>query len=206
MPVERKPKREYDLFDTYVRKLTEDGINDELVQTLNNITHALGKELAIKSRLVADSSDKKTVTPDEISGAVKLCLSGYLRKSAHKNGIDAVNLYKHNKKFETQGRQTGATQSGLVFPPARIRRLFLEKNACGRVSETASVYLAAVLQYVCEEMLETSNKVKKDNSKRKRINVRDLRIAVETDRDLLELVKNMNIHFDGGVLPKNATI
>lgn len=63
----------------------------------------------------------------------------------------------------------------------------------------SSVYLAAVLEYLVAEVLELSATAAKDN-KRKRIIPRHITLAVRTDSELQDLMKNVTF-LEGGVLP-----
>ncbi len=53
-------------------------------------------------------------------------------------------------------RKTQASRAGLIFPVGRIGRYIREKNFASNVSADAPVYLAAVMEYLCAEMLEIS--------------------------------------------------
>jgi len=63
----------------------------------------------------------------------------------------------------------------------------------------APVYLAAVLEYLCAEILELAGNAARDN-KKSRIIPRHITLAVKNDEELNKLLGNVTIAA-GGVLP-----
>mmetsp|Transcript_5555 Transcript_5555/g.11683 ORF Transcript_5555/g.11683 Transcript_5555/m.11683 type:complete len:92 (-) Transcript_5555:1579-1854(-) len=63
----------------------------------------------------------------------------------------------------------------------------------------APVYLAAVLEYLCAEILELAGNAARDN-KKSRIVPRHITLAVKNDEELNKLLGNVTIAA-GGVLP-----
>ena len=66
-------------------------------------------------------------------------------------------------------------------------------------SGTAPVFLAAVLEYLCAEILELAGNAATDN-KMKRIKPRHLQLAIRNDEELNKLLGGVTIA-EGGVLP-----
>ncbi|XP_037027596.1 histone H2A-like [Bradysia coprophila] len=90
-------------------------------------------------------------------------------------------------------------RSGLVFPVGRLERYMRKGNYAERIGSGASVYFAAVLEYLTAEVLELSGDAARDN-KRSRITPRHLQLAVRNDDELNTLLSNVTIS-QGGVLP-----
>ena len=89
-------------------------------------------------------------------------------------------------------KQNVSTKAGLVFKASRIGRKLKSSKMFGRVSKTAPIYLTAVLEYVCAEILE----VAKDNAiseKKKRIMPKHIKFGIDNDVDLKMMFKNMII-------------
>ena len=103
-------------------------------------------------------------------------------------------------KGKTGGKATSkSVKAGLQFPVARIGR-YLKKGKFGtRVGAGAPVYLAAILEYLCAEILELAGNAARDN-KKSRIIPRHIQLAVRNDEELNELLGGVTIA-SGGVLP-----
>jgi histone H2A len=68
-----------------------------------------------------------------------------------------------------------------------------------RVGAGAPVYLSAVLEYLCAEILELAGNAARDN-KKARIVPRHIQLAVRNDEELNKLLGDVTIA-SGGVLP-----
>lgn len=90
-------------------------------------------------------------------------------------------------------------RSGLEFPVGRIERYLRKGNYAERIGTGASVYCAAILEYLVAEILELSGDAARDN-KRTRITPRHLQLAIRKDGELDQLLSNVTIS-QGGVVP-----
>ena len=90
-------------------------------------------------------------------------------------------------------------RAGLQFPVGRIARFLREGRYSPRVGAGAPVYMGAVLEYLCAEILELAGNAARDNS-RKRIIPRHIQLAVRNDEELNKLLGGATIA-QGGVLP-----
>uniref|UniRef100_A0A8D0KN21 Histone H2A n=1 Tax=Salvator merianae TaxID=96440 RepID=A0A8D0KN21_SALMN len=104
----------------------------------------------------------------------------------------------HVKKPE-KTVSTKSAKAGLCFPVGRIGRLLKKGNYANRIGTEASVYLAAVLEYLTAEILELSGNAAHEN-KKKRIGPRHIQLAVRNDDELNKLFSGVTIS-EGGVLP-----
>ncbi|XP_041726766.2 late histone H2A.2.2 [Coregonus clupeaformis] len=110
------------------------------------------------------------------------------------------------KKAVSKLKKTPTSRSaraGLQFPVARIHRL-LKGNYAARIGVGAAVYLAAILEYLCAEVLELSGNAARDN-KKSRITPRHIQLAVRNDEELNTLFGAVTIS-EGGVLPNIQAI
>ena len=106
-----------------------------------------------------------------------------------------------------RGKGKGATgksvsksvKAGLQFPVGRIGRYLKKGRYAARVGGGAPVYLAAVLEYLCAEILELAGNAARDN-KKTRIVPRHIQLAVRNDEELNKLLGSVAIA-GGGVLP-----
>ena len=95
--------------------------------------------------------------------------------------------------------QSRSSRAGLQFPVGRIARYLKQGKYAERVGAGAPVYLAAVLEYLCAEILELAGNAAKDN-KKTRIIPRHIQLAVRNDDELNKLLNNCTIA-SGGVIP-----
>jgi histone H2A len=94
---------------------------------------------------------------------------------------------------------SSSTKSGLTFPVGRVKRYLRKGKYAGRVGAGAPVYMAAVLEYLCAEVLELAGNAARDN-KKSRIVPRHITLAVKNDEELNKLLGGVTIAA-GGVLP-----
>eukprot|EP00639_Heterosigma_akashiwo_P032989 CAMPEP_0194727536 /NCGR_PEP_ID=MMETSP0296-20130528/34915_1 /TAXON_ID=39354 /ORGANISM="Heterosigma akashiwo, Strain CCMP2393" /LENGTH=132 /DNA_ID=CAMNT_0039632957 /DNA_START=27 /DNA_END=425 /DNA_ORIENTATION=+ len=97
-----------------------------------------------------------------------------------------------------------SSKAGLQFPVGRIGRYLKQGRYSTRVGAGAPVYLAAVLEYLCAEILELAGNAARDN-KKTRIVPRHLQLAVRNDEELNKLLGGVTIA-QGGVLPNIHTV
>lgn len=99
-------------------------------------------------------------------------------------------------KCKTKSR---SNRADLQFPVGRIHRLLKKGYYSERIGAAASIYLAAVLEYLTAELLELGGNAAADN-KKKRIIPRHLQLAIRNDEELNRLLSGVTIA-QGGVLP-----
>ncbi|KAH8064507.1 histone H2A [Aureococcus anophagefferens] len=97
------------------------------------------------------------------------------------------------------GKGTSAAKAGLQFPVARLNRFLKKGKYATRVGVGAGVYMGAVLEYLCAEILELAGNAARDN-KKARIIPRHIQLAVRNDEELNKLLGTVTIA-SGGVLP-----
>ena len=98
------------------------------------------------------------------------------------------------------GKSTSrSSKAGLQFPVGRVSRYLRQGRYASRVGAGAPVYMAAVLEYLCAEILELAGNAARDN-KKTRIVPRHLQLAVRNDEELNKLLGDVTIA-SGGVLP-----
>jgi len=99
---------------------------------------------------------------------------------------------------------TASAKAGLQFPVGRIGRYLRQGKYATRMGAGAPVYLAAVLEYLCAEILELAGNAARDN-KKSRIVPRHITLAVKNDEELNKLLGGVTIA-SGGVLPNIVSV
>ena len=94
---------------------------------------------------------------------------------------------------------TKSVKAGLQFPVGRIGRYLKKGKYATRLGVGAGVYMGAVLEYLCAEILELAGNAARDN-KKSRIIPRHIQLAVRNDEELNKLLGGVTIA-SGGVLP-----
>ena len=102
------------------------------------------------------------------------------------------------KKTATKSK-TKSSRAGLTFPVGRLGRFLKKGRFAKRVGAGAPVYMAAVLEYLCAELIELSGNAAKDN-KKNRINPRHIQLAIKNDEELNKFIGTATISA-GGVMP-----
>ena len=106
---------------------------------------------------------------------------------------------KGGKSKGSSSRKSRSARAGLQFPVSRIHRMLRKGNYSERLGAGASVYFAAVLEYLAAEILELAGNAAHDN-KKARIIPRHLQLAIRNDEELNKLLAGVTIS-QGGVLP-----
>mmetsp|Transcript_31657 Transcript_31657/g.38777 ORF Transcript_31657/g.38777 Transcript_31657/m.38777 type:complete len:145 (+) Transcript_31657:124-558(+) len=94
-----------------------------------------------------------------------------------------------------------SAKAGLLFPVGRIGRFLRSRKGhyASRLAAGAPVYMAAVLEYLCAEILELAGNAARDN-KKGRVTPRHILLAIRNDEELNVLFDDVVIP-SGGVLP-----
>ena len=69
---------------------------------------------------------------------------------------------RSKSKRQSTGRKGGISQSmraGITFPVGRVGRLMRSGKFSQRTGAGAPIFMAAVMEYICAEVLETSGDV-----------------------------------------------
>merc|ERR1711862_644748 len=116
------------------------------------------------------------------------------------SNLSTLNMGAAKGKAKGKAKSTKATsrsaRAGLNFPVGRIARFLKKGRYAQRVGSGASVYLAAVLEYLTAEVLELSGNAAK-SYKKTRIVPRCVFLAVKEDTELDQLLNNAVIATGG---------
>lgn len=93
-----------------------------------------------------------------------------------------------------------SAKAGLAFPVGRVGRFLKKGQYAQRIGASAPIYLAAVLEYLCAEILELAGNAAA-SGRRTRINPRHIQIAIKQDEELSKLFDKITIAGGGVVVP-----
>ena len=104
---------------------------------------------------------------------------------------------KGKAKGKTAAKQTSrSAKAGLCFPVGRLARMLKNGRYSERVGVGASVYMAAVLEYLVAEILEVSVMVVKQH-KKSRITPRYMFLGLKEDEEFSSLFQRSVITCSG---------
>ena len=186
-------------FGIYIDKVLKQvhpdkGITADARSQVNNLLHQCLDEI-INAVSIMKKSPKaeKTVTARDMQTAVRLTFPGELAKHAVSEGTKAT-----TKAYSSTKTGSKAKKAGLQFPPSRVENVLRTLLPGSRISDSAPVYAAGVLEYISAEILELSGNAARDNAAL-RISPRHVFLAVHNDEELLKLFHNTVM--GNGVMP-----
>jgi histone H3/H4 len=200
----RKKTKDFTGFDTFISKVLKtihpgSGMSGGAMSNINFIIKGLATELSDSAKKLVESNGKKTINESAIKNVLSLKFPGELCKHAKSEAEKALKKYIASKAGVAE-RTRAETRAGLILPVARIEK-FMKAKKGFRVSETSSVALTAVIEYIVAEILELSGNAARDN-KRIRIKQRDILLVVDSDTELKCLFSTLSIILvKGGVVP-----
>ena len=198
-----KQRKTMRYFETYISRVLrevshENGIKSNAKQQLNSILCIICEEISKLCTRLTRMSKKKTLSVKEVDNAVRIIMVGELAKNSTMHGMRAVENFNDTNCKHTS-RQNKAD---IIFPPS-ITEKYLRNFEMSRIMVTGDspIYLAAVMEYLCYEILDIACNITIEY-KRKRISVRDLKLSIKNDFEINALFVNMGLSFlGGGVVP-----
>ena len=99
------------------------------------------------------------------------------------------------------GRTSNSKRAGLLYPTGRIHRI-LKKRYAGRVTQSAAVYTAGVLEYLTREITDVAGEAAACAGKKHCITSRSIYVGIRNDNELTRLYHSLGMIIPGGgVLP-----
>lgn len=198
-------------FNTYILKVMKNtnadlGLSLQYKKDLNSLLFSLGRKLGQTAVNFTEFNNMRTVSSLHVQRATATVLPRTLTNSAVGFATKAVTAFTAFSKKGTKS-VTNSAKAGLVFPVTFSRTFFGATSH--NVSQTASVYMAAVLEHVCRQLNQKTSVVTVNN-KKKTLTNRFLFLAVSEDDDMTQLTKTLNMEFlgTGAVenLPESLTV
>ena len=182
----KKIKLETYIYRVFKQIQPEMRISEECKVYVNGLLIKFLEEFVPLSVTMVEHSRQKTLSSRDVQSAVRVFFVGLLAKHAVSEGTKAVVKFI-STPINKKKRTTAAKKSGLQFPPARVRS-FMESiipdyKTDVRISSTAPVYLAAVLEYMTAELLELGVPFA-NTALRSTLRSEDIAKAIENDDEL----------------------
>jgi histone H2B len=174
-------------------------ISDKSIAILCDFVYDIFLQVCVESENLSRLNKRETITSREIQTSVRLILHGELAKHAVSEGTKAVT--KYNSAL-AEGEDSDYNKFNIVtFPVQKIHSL-LKEHWLGSIGIGAGVYLAAVLEYLCAEVLELSGNAARDRTTgtKECILPKHIMYAIRNDQELERLCRRVIIP-DCGALP-----
>ena len=192
---------------TYI-KLIQKAVHPELsftgnsLQTLELLVGIVLLKFYTTVNLLLQNEDCKTVKDRHISFAVISVLPGAIAKYARGDIAMALTEYATNKaghdadKSQEKKPMSKHDLAGLKMSVSRIDTGLRANVLADRISDKASIALAAAIEYLVAEIVELAGNSTRDD-KRVRITTRDIKLVIGSDEELSDLFRGAVI--GGGV-------
>ena len=94
---------------------------------------------------------------------------------------------------------SGAKRANVTLPPSRIMKLMRRDRLSQTIRRDSSVFMAGVLDYLCQEIMELSGEYAM-KMKKSMIKPRHIKLAINDDEELCKIFGQAVIR-EGGVVP-----
>lgn len=199
-PKKRRHKRDYKSFSSYIYKVLKQvhptlGLSNKAMAIMNSFIDDMCNKLAAEASRLANYNKRKTMTSRDVQSAVRIVMGAQRELEMHavSEGTKAVLSYNKTqvegvasvpRKIKGKGK---AAKANIVFSIGRVTRRIRDGLFTDRISSSAPVFLAAVLEYLCAEVVELAGNAAKEY-KKTRISPRHILLAVRNDEELDQLL------------------
>eukprot|EP01111_Echinosteliopsis_oligospora_P013553 TRINITY_DN4888_c0_g1_i1.p1 TRINITY_DN4888_c0_g1~~TRINITY_DN4888_c0_g1_i1.p1 ORF type:complete len:228 (-),score=35.01 TRINITY_DN4888_c0_g1_i1:109-792(-) len=177
------------------------GISNNAMHIIEDILGRVFQQIMEEAYKLSEINRRKTIGSREIQTSVRLVFPGELAKHGVSEGTKAVVKYLTSRR--DKGRRTKSAAAGITFSVAKIHSKMKEAIKGKRLGESAPIYLAAVLEYLCAEVLDLAGRAAAEN-KRGRIIPRYIFLSISYDAELNKLIMQdqRGMILFGGISPE----
>ena len=174
-------------------------ISKKGMSIMNAFVIDIFERIALQASKLCRLSKASTLSSREIQTSARLLLPGELAKHAVREGTKAIN------RFSSGGASASSASkaAGIRFSVERLNRSLRKGKYASRVGVGAGVYMGAVLEYLCLEILDLAGNAARDNRKT-RVVPSHIMLAVRNDEELNKLLGSVTIASGGAVFRFHA--
>ena len=180
-------------FEHYISNILKEvcperNITHDAKSQLNELAITTCKIIANK---ILDIIKKKTITEDEVEAAVKLVFDGQLCQKSIEEGKRCLQHYSNRENKENNSKKSKAD---LLIPPSMLEKFlrYSRSNISHRVSESAPIFLAGIIEYFLAQLIELSSI--SDKKVGVRITCSDIENGIQSDQEINRYIKKNNIY------------
>lgn len=181
--------------DIYINRIVKTTLSTKLKISVNakeQLSCCLFYIIRHICTLCKEIRNKKILCDDDVDNACKFILTPFLYYESKKKARMSIELYNtSNRVLSRQNR------SNLILPPSIIENVLRESFS--KLSKTAPIYLTAILEYICLDILYSGEKYALQKL-HKKITVQDLELGIKGDKDLETLINSCKVYFTGGTV------
>ena len=183
-------------FEHYISNILKEvcperNITHDAKSQLNELAITTCKIIANK---ILDIIKKKTITEDEVEAAVKLVFDGQLCQKSIEEGKRCLQHYSNRENNENKENNSKKSKADLLIPPSMLEKFlrYSRSNISHRVSESAPIFLAGIIEYFLAQLIELSSI--SDKKVGVRITCSDIENGIQSDQEINRYIKKNNIY------------
>ena len=185
-------------FEHYISNILKEvcperNITHDAKSQLNELAITTCKIIANK---ILDIIKKKTITELEVEAAVKLVFDGQLCQKSIEEGKRCLQHYSNRENKENKENKENnskKSKADLLIPPSMLEKfLRYSSNISHRVSESAPIFLAGIIEYFLAQLIELSSI--SDKKVGVRITCSDIENGIQSDQEINRYIKKNNIY------------
>jgi histone H3/H4 len=197
-------KRKLHYFEVYIIRVLKECSDTNTIssiakQQLNSFVCIFISRLCSDLVKLLGMVDKKICSIKEVITILSILLKGDLLTNCVSEGQKAVELF-HAKKQDGGAAAEGGggyvpknSKAGILFPPNLVDKFLKKHHIVYSHVNHVSVFIAAVCEYIVHEILDTT--IQMIEGHKKKVDVYDLKVAVDTDRELSALFDVLDVSF-----------
>jgi histone H3/H4 len=145
----------------------------------------------IISNKILEIIKKKTITELEVEASIKLVFEGQLCQKSIEEGKRCLQHYLNSNNDKENKENSKKSKADLLIPPSMLEK-FLRSENSHRVSESAPIFLAGIIEYFLAQVIELASI--SDKKVGVRITCFDIKNGIESDQEINRFIKQHNIY------------